>query len=99
MPRVLPEFRLSAAPVDDAAAEAMGFRWADAEVGQRHKIGGVPDPSHSNEAPTCTSCESAMSFYGQLDSIGDGLVLADCGLVQVFVCFDCFTASAFVQSG
>ena len=29
-----------------------------------------------------------MTMYGQLDSVGDGLVLADCALVYVFVCFD-----------
>jgi len=40
-----------------------------------------------------------MTFYGQLDSINDEFILADCGLVYVFVCFDCFSAQAFIQSG
>jgi hypothetical protein len=33
-----------------------------------------------------------MTFYGQLDSISDEFILADCGLVYIFVCFDCFSA-------
>jgi hypothetical protein len=37
-----------------------------------------------------------MTFYGQLDSVGDDVVLADAGVVQVFVCFDCFDAAARV---
>ena len=40
-----------------------------------------------------------MTFYGQLDSIGDDFVLADAGVVEVFVCFDCFEAAARVSSG
>jgi hypothetical protein len=39
-----------------------------------------------------------MTYYGQLDSIGDEITLADCGLLYVFVCFDDFTAAAVVQS-
>ncbi|MEA2311420.1 MAG: hypothetical protein QOE28_1388 [Solirubrobacteraceae bacterium] len=40
-----------------------------------------------------------MTFYGQLDSIGDDFALADAGVVEVFVCFDCFEAAARVSSG
>ena len=40
-----------------------------------------------------------MTFYGQLDSINDDIVLADAGLVYVFVCFNDFEARAIVQSG
>ena len=47
----------------------------------------------------CSNCHESMTFYGQLDSINDEFILADCGLVYVFVCFGCFTAQAFVQSG
>lgn len=39
-----------------------------------------------------------MTFYGQLDSISDAIVLADCGIVYVFICFDDSTAKAVVQS-
>ena len=39
-----------------------------------------------------------MTFYGQLDSINDDIVLADCGIVYVFVCFHCFETKAILQS-
>jgi hypothetical protein len=39
-----------------------------------------------------------MSFYGQLDSIGDDIVIADVGVIYVYLCFDCFTAQAIVDS-
>ena len=39
-----------------------------------------------------------MTFYGQLDSIGDDFALADAGVVLVFVCFNCFEAAALVAS-
>jgi hypothetical protein len=39
-----------------------------------------------------------MSFYGQLDSINEEFNIADCGLIYVFLCFDCFEAKAIVQS-
>ena len=40
-----------------------------------------------------------MTFYGQLDSIGDDVTIADVGLVYVFVCFNDVEARAIVQSG
>ncbi len=39
-----------------------------------------------------------MTFYGQLDSVGDDICIADAGMVFVFLCFDCFEAAAMVQS-
>lgn len=39
-----------------------------------------------------------MTFYGQLDSIGDKYILGDCGMVYVFVCFDCLETKSLVQS-
>jgi hypothetical protein len=39
-----------------------------------------------------------MTFYGQLDSIGDNIVLADCGMVFVFICFECFTSKSVLQT-
>ena len=39
-----------------------------------------------------------MSFYGQLDSINDDYVLADCGLIYVFVCFSDNEVKALLQS-
>ena len=40
-----------------------------------------------------------MTFYGPLDSIGDDVIIADVGLVYVFVCNNDFEARAIVQSG
>ena len=40
-----------------------------------------------------------MTFYGQFDSINDDIVIADAGMVYVFICFDDFEATALIQSG
>jgi hypothetical protein len=95
----IPPFKLVPEPLDAEAAELPPFQWASPEVGTRHQLGGTPTFLQRTEDPTCASCGSSMTFYGQLDSINDDFVLADCGLVYVFVCFDCFSAQAFVQSG
>ena len=39
-----------------------------------------------------------MTFYAQLDSVGDGICIADCGMVYVFVCLDCNETASFIQS-
>ncbi len=95
----VPAFILRAEPVDDDAANAAGFRRAGPEVGTRHRIGGEPSFLSPEGYPRCPSCPEVMTFYGQLDSVGDGYALADVGVVQVFVCFDCFTAEAQIGSG
>lgn len=94
----IPEIPLRPAPTSPEAHEALGFRYASSEVGRRHKLGGAPDWLASPARPSCDTCNSNMTFYGQLDSIGDGIVLADCGMVFVFVCFDCFTTKSVLQS-
>ena len=40
-----------------------------------------------------------MTFYGQLDSVNDDIVIADAGMVYVFICFDDSEATALIQSG
>lgn len=79
------------------AAELPSFRWADPEVGHRHRIGGEP-PVAPERFPRCSSCGESMSFYGQLDSLSDEIVLADAGVVAVFVCFDCGQSDALIVS-
>jgi hypothetical protein len=79
------------------AESAAGFEWSSPEIGTRHRIGGEPDHLPTADIPRC-SCGNSMTFYGQLDSIGDDFALADVGLVQVFVCFDCFEADAQIVS-
>jgi len=97
--RQLPPFKLVPEPLDEETAALPPFQWADPEVGTRHQLGGSPTFLQETERPRCSNCSSAMTFYGQLDSINDEFILADCGLVYVFVCFDCFSAQAFIQSG
>ncbi|QDU91537.1 hypothetical protein Pla175_49660 [Pirellulimonas nuda] len=39
------------------------------ELGERSKIGGMPDWIQDDDWPECPHCDEAMSFVGQLDSI------------------------------
>jgi hypothetical protein len=96
--RRIPPFRLIAEPLTPEAEQAAGFEWADADIGTRHRIGGDPEDLPGIDTPRCPDCRQRMTFYGQLDSIGDDFVLADAGVVAVFVCFDCFQAAARVGS-
>jgi hypothetical protein len=99
----VPPFRLVLEPLSETAAALTGFRWAGEhplgrKIGQRHKLGGDFDFLQRDEIPSCPNCRKQMTFYGQLGSIGDDVCLADCGMIYVFVCFDCFTTKSFIQS-
>jgi hypothetical protein len=39
-----------------------------------------------------------MTFYAQLDSLNDDIVLGDVGMVYLFVCFDCLEVRALLQT-
>src|SRR6266850_5832946 len=93
----IPEIPLKPTPTTDEASRAIGFEWAGGNIGSRHKLGGAPTWLQEPEVPRC-SCRKDTTFYGQLDSIGDAVCLADCGIVYVFVCFDCFTTASVLQS-
>jgi len=67
------------------------------DCGKRHRLGGMPDFLQPTDFPACP-CGKQMTFYGQLDSINDEINLADCGLIQVFVCFDCFETQSILTS-
>jgi hypothetical protein len=97
MARRIPPFQLVAHPLTREAEKAAGFEWAAPGIGTRHRIGGEPDDPPTAQNPRCR-CGNSMTFYGQLDSIGDDFALADVGVVQVFVCFDCFEATAQIVS-
>lgn len=94
----IPPIPLVAAPETQEAREAVGFAYADPEVGKRHRIGGEPQWIRSDETPSC-GCGKKMRFYAQLDSVGDRFCLADCALIYVFVCWDCFETKSSLQSG
>ena len=94
----IPEIPLIPQPETDAARNALGFKWAGSEVGTRHKLGGTPEWIQGDDSPLCPACQQPMTFYGQLDSIGDAVNLADCGMIYVFVCFDCYECQAILQS-
>ena len=96
--KILPEIKLSRStkPTDD-------FKWAGVEpgsrpVGHRNKLGGRPDwVQQGHEVPLCPSCKKPSTFYGQLDSINDDVIIGDCGMIYVFLCFDCTEATAIAM--
>ena len=94
---VIPEIALTLSPDSPEANKVMGFQHAGGDIGKRSKLGGLPDWIQGENVPAC-SCGSSMSFYGQLDSIGDTVILADCGMIYVFVCFQCFSTNCILQS-
>jgi hypothetical protein len=93
-----PEIKLKMVPGTEEAKSIIGYTPALEEIGTRHKLGGVPDYVQEEDWPKCPSCHSKMSFYGQLDSVGSNMTIADCGMIYVFLCFDCYEAKAIVQS-
>jgi hypothetical protein len=84
----------------DAAAEAvLGFEAAGEELGHRHRLGGRPTWLQDDQTPTCRDCGERMTFYGQLDSIGDDINLANAGPIYVFVCLIDIEGARLLQSG
>jgi hypothetical protein len=96
--RKIPEFRLIREPASEEAAAVPPFKWAAPEIGKRHKLGGEPHFIQKDTWPPCPSCQKKMTFYGQLDSISDDICIADCGMVFIFICFDCYESESIVQS-
>jgi len=96
--KMIPRFKLILEPQSEEARNVAEFKWAGKEIGTRHQLGGEPGFLQDASWPACPSCHKKMTFYGQLDSIGDDVCLADCGMIYVFVCFDCYTSTSFVQS-
>ncbi|OQA82081.1 MAG: hypothetical protein BWY31_03435 [Lentisphaerae bacterium ADurb.Bin242] len=96
--KIIPPFRLKPEPLTEEARNLPKFKWATEEMGTRHQLGGSPQHIQSEFRPVCPDCKEKMTFYAQLDSINDEFCLADCGMIYVFVCFDCFTVEAFIES-
>lgn len=94
----IPPFKLIPKPLNEEAKNLPKFKWADDEVGTRHQLGGDPQFLQEEDIPFCPECEEPMTFYGQLDSINDDYCIADCGIIYVFVCFDCNETQSLIQS-
>lgn len=94
----IPSFKLELRPLSREAEDLPKFRWAAGDVGTRHRIGGDPEFIQNDEWPVCSECGEKMSFFAQLDSLNDEFCLADCGMVYIFVCFECNEAKAIMQS-
>jgi len=95
--RDIPPFKLIPEPLTEDARLLPPFKWASPDVGKRHRLGGSPEFLQNPEIQAC-SCGKDMTFYAQIDSINDEFILADCGLIYVFVCFDCFETKSVLQS-
>lgn len=93
----IPPFQLVATPLSEEARQLSKFKWAPDDIGTRHQLGGDPQFLQAEESPTC-SCGQTMTFYAQLDSINDDFQIADCGMIYVFLCFDCNESKSIVQS-
>ncbi len=94
----IPPFRFVAQPLNKEAESLPKFEWAEEHIGTRHKLGGTPDFIQDAEWPTCPDCGTKMTFYAQLDSINDEFLIADCGMIYVFVCLECNRVETLVQS-
>jgi hypothetical protein len=92
----IPEIRLVMAPESPQAQRVIGFKWSSG-TGLDHKLGGSPVWIQGDETPECSHCGKRMTFYGQLDCIGDEISLGDCGMIYVFYCRNCLVASAVLQ--
>ena len=98
MKNKIPPFKLIPQPLNDEALNLPKFKWAPEEIGNRHQLGGDPIFLQEEEWPDCPSCFKKMTFYAQLDSINDNFIIADCGIIYIFLCFDCNETKSFVQS-
>lgn len=94
----LPEIKLARPSRPDQDFKYAGEDAFGNPVGHRNKLGGKPDWLQSGyQAPACSQCSKDMTFYGQLDSIDEDRNIADCGMIYVFLCFDCFEADAIAM--
>jgi hypothetical protein len=103
---VFPEVMVSLQlPSPDAASSV------PTEPGHRTKLGGEPQWVQTDETPICKSCQKAMTFIEQIDSIAaqkndlgkalsdkKSFMFADVGMIYVFLCLKCYDAKAVVQT-
>ena len=92
----IPKIKLTTNPETEDAKNAIGYKWNEIG-GTRHFLGGKPDGINEIDYPKCSNCNNEMTFYAQIDSIGDKYDLADCMVIHNFVCFDCFKVKAILN--
>jgi hypothetical protein len=94
----IPKIKLIPQPESEEAKNSIGYEWNEV-AGTRHFLGGQPEGISEANYPKCDDCGNTMTFYAQIDSIGDNYDLADCMVIHNYVCFDCFTVQCrLVQS-
>src|SRR5262245_41972685 len=91
----IPKVKLIAHPETEEAEAIVGYKW-NPVAGTRHFLGGKADGLDESKYPKCDDCKKTMTFYAQVDSIGDKFDLADCMVIHNFVCFECFTVKALL---
>jgi hypothetical protein len=96
--RKIPPFKLALQPLNEEAQKLEKFKWAGDDIGDRNKLGGAPNFLQGDEYPICDHCKKRMDFYAQLDSLNDEFIIADCGMIYVFMCFECVETKSIIQS-
>lgn len=95
--RTLPPFKLVPVPMRNYS-RPVSFGPNAEGFGERHQLGGLPEfIEPDTDVPTCRFGKP-MTFYAQLDSISEEFMIADRGMIYVFICLDCFEVKAVVQS-
>lgn len=89
----IPKIKLVTLAETEEAKTVIGYKWNDI-AGTRHFLGGKPENINESDYPICNECNKTMTFYAQIDSIGDKFDIADCMVIHNFICFDCFTVRA-----
>ncbi len=89
----IPKIKLAPQPEREEERNAIGYKWNET-AGTRHFLGGSPEEKHDYDYPHCDDCDKVMTFYAQIDSIGDTYDLADCMVIHTYVCYDCFTVKS-----
>jgi hypothetical protein len=73
------------------------------KLGERTKLGGVPDWIQHDDTPICSSCHNFMTFVAQIDSIdfskaeAGEYMFGDVGMIYVFFCFECSETESVFQ--
>jgi hypothetical protein len=96
----LPPFRAIPDPSDALAMSIAPYnpKIHSCTLGKRHRFGGSPEWIQQQEHPKCDRCSCDLTFFAQLDAIGEGYRLGDAGLIYVFFCFRCKHAQSIFQS-